>query len=160
MAELPEPDPIAEIMPTPAAPTEEVFSLAAEAEPVAPTEPAAAPAPVIDVPVEMRGEDIFIQQGDRRYRVRGLAKNMSYELLKVNVLVLGHDAARGIGLPRGHVRSLRRAAAHGLHKQAAEELGIKEEMIRRDLGQVLMKLEEMRTSRSRRRLRRRSRKSS
>jgi hypothetical protein len=49
---------------------EEVFSLAAALEPVAPTGPepsTAAPAPSIDVPVEIRGEDIFIQQGDRRY---------------------------------------------------------------------------------------------
>ena len=28
-----------------------------------------------DVPVEIRGEDIFIQQGERRYRIRGLHKN-------------------------------------------------------------------------------------
>ena len=49
----------------------------------------AQPAPTIDVPVEMRGEDIFLQQGERRYRVRGLNKNMSYELLKVNLLVSG-----------------------------------------------------------------------
>jgi hypothetical protein len=74
--ELPEPDPIAATMPLPdaptvAAPTEEVFSLAASPEPVAPTEPSAAPAPTIDVPVEMRGEDIFVQQGSRRYRIRG-----------------------------------------------------------------------------------------
>jgi DNA primase catalytic core len=142
VAELPEPDPIAATMPTPAAPavaapTQEVFSLAAEAE------PAAAPAPVIDVPVEMRGEDIFIQQGDRRYRVRGLAKNMSYELLKVNVLVSGKT-------PRGesafHVDMFDLYAARqrsSFTKQAAEELCIKEEVIRRDLGHVLMKLEEM-----------------
>ncbi len=125
-------------------PTEEVFSLAAEPEPVVPTEPAAAPAPpVIDVPVEMRGEDIFLQQGNRRYRVRGLAKNMSYELLKVNVLVSG-------ATPRGeqafHVDTLDLYSARQrgvFMKQAAEELGIKEEVIRRDLGRVLMKLEEM-----------------
>jgi DNA primase catalytic core len=147
-AELPEPDPIAATMPTPdapavAAPTEEVFSLAAEAEPVAPTEPVAAPAPTIDVPVEIRGEDIFLQQGDRRYRVRGLSKNMSYELLKINVLVSGRT-------PRGesafHVDTFDLYAARqrsSFTKQAAEELGIKEEVIRRDLGHVLMKLEEM-----------------
>ena len=53
-----------------------VLPLAADPEPVAPMEPA--PAPTIDVPVEMRGEDIFLMQGDRRYRIRGLNKNMSY----------------------------------------------------------------------------------
>ena len=147
--ELPEPDPIAATMPTTdapavAVPTEEVFSLAADPEPVAPTEPSAAPAPpVIDVPVEMRGEDIFLQQGNRRYRVRGLSKNMSYELLKVNILVSG-------ATPRGeqafHVDTLDLYSARQrgvFMKQAAEELGIKEEVIRRDLGRALMKLEEM-----------------
>jgi len=129
--------------PAPAAIEEQVFSLAAEPEPVAPQEPTAAPAPVIDVPVEMRGEDIFLIQGDRRYRIRGLHKNMSYELLKVNVLLSGTT-------PRGesafHVDTLDLYVARqrsGFTKQAAEELGVKEEVIRRDLGRVLMKLEEM-----------------
>jgi hypothetical protein len=106
-------------------------------------EPAAAPAPVIDVAVEMRGEDIFLMQGDRRYRIRGLNKNMSYELLKVNVLLSGTT-------PRGesafHVDTLDLYSARQrsvFTKQASEELGIKEEVIRRDLGRVLLKLEEM-----------------
>jgi len=141
--ELPEPDPIAATMPTTEAQQQEVFSLAAKAEPVAPTEPAAAPAPTIDVPVEVRGEDIFLQQGDRRYRVRGLSKNMSYELLKVNILVSGTTPRNESAF---HVDTLDLYVARqrgSFTKQAAEELGIKEEVIRRDLGHVLMKLEEM-----------------
>jgi hypothetical protein len=140
------PEPIAESMPPTDAPTKEVFSLAASPELVAPTEPEpapAAPAPTIDVPVEMRGEDIFLQQGERRYRIRGLHKNLSYELMKVNVLLSGKT-------PRGesafHVDTLDLYSARqrsGFTKQAAEELGIKEEVLRRDLGRVLMKLEEM-----------------
>ena len=132
--------------PSPAAIEEQVFSLAAEVEPVAPTEPepaTAAPAPTIDVPVEMRGEDIFLQQGERRYRIRGLHKNLSYELMKVNVLVSGKT-------PRGesafHVDTLDLYSARqrsGFTKQAAEELSIKEEVLRRDLGRVLLKLEEL-----------------
>jgi DNA primase catalytic core len=128
--------------PVPAAIEEHVLPLAADPEPVAPTAPAQ-PAPTIDVPVEMRGEDIFLQQGDRRYRIRGLHKNLSYELLKVNVLVSGTT-------PRGesafHVDTLDLYVARqrsGFTKQAAEELGIKEEVLRRDLGRVLLKLEEL-----------------
>jgi len=132
--------------PTTDAPTEEVFSLAAEPEPVAPTEPepaTAAPAPSIDVPVEIRGEDIFIQQGDRRYRIRGLHKNLSYELLKVNVLVSGMTPH---GESAFHVDTLDLYVARQrsvFTKQAAQEIGVKEEVIRRDLGRVLMKLEEL-----------------
>ena len=29
----------------------------------------------IDVPAEINGDEVTITQGDRRYRVRGLAKN-------------------------------------------------------------------------------------
>jgi DNA primase catalytic core len=143
----PEPAPAASI---PAEIEEQVFSLAAKPEPVpepvAPIEQEpgpAAPAPTIDVPVEIRGEDIFIQQGDRRYRIRGLHKNMSYELLKVNVLVSG-KTPRGESAFHVDTLDLYLARQRGVFmKQAAEELGIKEEVIRRDLGRVLMKLEEM-----------------
>ncbi len=141
-----EPEPIVESIPTADATTEEVFSLAAAPEPVAPIEPEpgpAAPPPTIDVPVEIRGEDIFIQQGDRRYRIRGLAKNLSYELLKVNVLVSGQTPH---GESAFHVDTLDLYVARQrsvFTRQAAEELGLKEEVIRRDLGRVLMKLEEL-----------------
>jgi DNA primase len=115
-----------------------VFSLAALAEPVAPrTAVESHPAPV----VEVRGGDIFVQQGDRRYRIRGLEKNMSHELLKVNVLVTGTNTRGESGF---HVDTfdLYSARQRGLFtKQAAEELGIKEEVFRRDLGQVLFHLE-------------------
>jgi DNA primase catalytic core len=145
------PEPIAATMPAtdaPAvdAPTEEVFSLAAEPEPVASMQPepaTAAPAPSIDVPVEIRGEDIFIQQGDRRYRIRGLHKNLSYELLKVNVLVSGMTPHNESAF---HVDTLDLYVARQrsvFTKQAAQEIGVKEEVIRRDLGRVLMKLEEL-----------------
>jgi len=137
--EEPEPAPVA----SPATIENDVPLLAAEPEPVTPQEPTAAPAPTIDVPVEMRGEDIFLMQGNRRYRVRGLNKNMSYELLKANVLVSGET-------PRGesafHVDTLDLYSARQRSvfiKQASEELGLKEEVLRRDLGRVLLKLEEL-----------------
>jgi hypothetical protein len=91
----------------------------------------------------MRGEDIFLQQGERRYRIRGLHKNLSYELMKVNVLLSGKTTR---GESAFHVDTLDLYSARqrsGFTKQAAEELGIKEEVLRRDLGRVLMKLEEM-----------------
>ena len=52
------------------------------------------------MPVEIKGDEITITRGDRRYRIRGLAKNLSHDLLKVNVLV-----SRGDALPRRHARS-------------------------------------------------------
>ena len=70
-------------------------------------------------------------------------KNLSYELLKVNVLVFGTTPH---GESAFHVDTLDLYVARQrsvFTKQAAEELGLKEEVIRRDLGRVLMKLEEL-----------------
>ena len=121
--------------PAVAAPTEEVFSLAAVPVPVAPH---------VDVPVEMRGEDVVLKFGDREYRARGLKKNTSAELLRVNLRVMGVNAHGEVAL---HVDTLELNASRqrmAFIKQAAEELGIKEEIIRHDVGKVLLKLEEVR----------------
>jgi len=104
-------------------------------------EPAASPAPPApgaDVPVEVRGEEVVLWRGDRRYRVRGLQKNLSYELLKVNLLASRNDAF--------HVDTFDLYSARlrlGFAKQAAAELEVEEEVVRRDLGRVLLKLEEL-----------------
>jgi DNA primase catalytic core len=142
--EVREPASIAAPMPMPAAavdaPKENVLPLAAEPEPVR-AMPFAAP---VEVPVELRGEDVLMRFGDREYRVRGLAKNTSSEVLRVNLRVLGVNAYGDVAL---HVDTLELNAARPrmtFIKQAAEELGIKEEIVRRDVGKVLFKLEELR----------------
>jgi DNA primase len=100
------------------------------------------PQPVIPLAAEpvpqVSGEEVVIHEGDRRYRIRGLAKNLSHELLKVNILVSRGDLF--------HVDTLdlysdRQRAA--LIKRASEELQLKEETVRRDLGRVLMQLEKL-----------------
>jgi DNA primase len=118
---------------------ESVLPLAAESVSALPSVEAAA----VDVPAEIKGDEITILQGDRRYRVRGLGKNMSYEVLKVNVLVSSTNLHGESGF---HVDTLDLYSARQrtvFVKQAAEELGVKEEVIRRDLGHVLLKLEEL-----------------
>ncbi|MGH9608641.1 MAG: toprim domain-containing protein [Bryobacteraceae bacterium] len=110
-----------------------------------------AAAPTLDVPTEIKGDEVTITQGDRRYRVRGLGKNMSYELLKVNVLVHREPSESVSGTASQnesgfHVDTLDLYSARQrtvFTKQAAEELGVKEEVIHRDLGHVLLKLEEL-----------------
>ncbi len=106
---------------------EPVLSLAANPQP-----------PAIDVPTEVKGEEIAITLGDRRYRVRGLAKNLSYAILRVNLM-----AARGDGF---HVDTLDLYAARqrvAFIKQAAVEMTVKEDVVKHDLGHVLRKLEEL-----------------
>jgi len=147
MEETPVPEPIAATVPTTDAPaveaaTEEVFSLAAASMSVLPMPPRAESQG--DMPVEIRGEDILMRQGEREYRIRGLQKNLSAELLRVNIRVMATDARGEMGL---HVDTLDLNVSRprmAFVKQAAEELGLKEEVIRRDLGRVLMKLEELR----------------
>ena len=124
------------------APTEEVFSLAAVPVPVAPASPRVESQG--DVQVEMRGEDVLLKFGEREYRIRGLQKNLSAELLRVNIRVMATNARGEMGL---HVDTLDLSVARprtAFIKQAAEELGIKEEIVRRDVGKVLFKLEELR----------------
>ena len=91
-----------------------------------------------EVPVEINGDGVTITQGDRRYRVLGLEKNTSLGILRVNVLV-----TRG---ERLHVDTFDLYASRYrvmYSKQAGEELGVKEEVVSRDLGKVLWKLEEL-----------------
>ena len=101
-----------------------------------------APAPVIPLAAEpvatVDGDEIVIEQSDRRYRVRGLAKNLSHELMKVNVLV---SRAEEFHVDTLDLYSARQRAA--FVKQAAEEVHVKEDVIRKDLGRVLLKLESL-----------------
>ncbi len=107
-------------------------------------------APPADGPLERKGEDVVINIGDRRWRIRGMAKNLSFEQLKVNVLVAKDELSAtldaGARSPAGafHVDTLdlysaRHRAAY--IKAASEELFIKEDIIKRDLGKILLKLE-------------------
>ena len=140
-----EPDREAEIAPdveqsSSSSSSEDVLPLAA----VLPSPVAPQPSPQIDVPVELRGEDVLIRLGDREYRVRGLQKNTSADLLRVNLRVLSTNAQGDVAL---HVDTLELNASRqrmAYIKQAAEELGIREEILRRDVGRVLLKLEELR----------------
>jgi hypothetical protein len=96
------------------------------------------PAPAGDVPLQINGDEIVMTFGDRRYRVRGLAKNLSFDALKVNIM-----AAREEGF---HVDTIEMYSARQralFIKQAAEEMNVKEDVVKRDFGKLLLKLEEL-----------------
>jgi DNA primase catalytic core len=128
---------------------EKVFSLAANegAAPnvAAPVEtlPASVrmgtnPAAYMNVEVINNGEEVILTEGDRRYRVRGLPKAMSYEQLRVNLLV-SSTATDGFHVDTIDLYKARDRVVFA--KLAAEELRGKEETIKRDLQHALMKLE-------------------
>ena len=127
--EMPEPTPVAApVIPAPG--TEEAPK---------PVIPMAAEVDIEVVSVSSGNDEIVMRHGDRRFRIRGLGKNLSHDLMKVNVLVSRQDEF--------HVDTLdlyadRQRAA--FLKRAAEELGLKEDILRKDLGRVFLKLEELR----------------
>lgn len=92
----------------------------------------------------MSGDELTAAYGDRRWRMRGLAKVTSFDLLRLNVLVARDDPKAGQVF---HVDTLDLYSAYSAWagsvfvKQAAGELGVKEETIKRDLGRVLLACE-------------------
>ena len=98
--------------------------------------------PPVGPGVRLEGEELRVQIDDRRWRVRGLAKVTSFEVLRVNVLVAREDERRG-HLFHVDTLDLYSARARGVFcRQAAGELGVAEELVARDLGRVLMVCEE------------------
>ena len=93
-----------------------------------------APAPELDA--QVTAHDVTFTLDSRRYRVRGLAKNLAFEVLKVNLLVADAQAFHVDSLD---LYSARQRASY--ITQAATELRVKEEVIKSDLGRVLLKLE-------------------
>ncbi|MCP4042421.1 MAG: toprim domain-containing protein, partial [Gammaproteobacteria bacterium] len=138
-----EPPVIAETFPKPAEPEiveEPAPSLVAEVAEFEPTEPLPATVapepPGLTVLAEVTDREIVIKPGSRRYRIRGLAKNLSFEQLKVNLLVSQGEALHvdtfDLYTDRPKLAFIKRAAA---------ELKVAEDVIKADLGKVLLKLE-------------------
>jgi DNA primase len=114
-----------------------------------PALPAAAmpSAPQADAPAQVNEREVVLSFGEgqaaRRWRVRGLPRNLAVGVLKVNVMVSLEDG-------RFHVDTLDLYAARAravFVQQASSELGagggvgINESALKADLGRVLLKLE-------------------
>ncbi|MGH2872297.1 MAG: DNA primase, partial [Solirubrobacteraceae bacterium] len=100
------------------------------------------PGPPTGPSVQLAGEELHVQVDDRRWRIRGLGKVTSFEVLRLNVLVAVEDERHG-HLFHVDTFDLYSARARGVFcRQAAEILGLAEEVIVRDLGRVLMISEE------------------
>lgn len=96
------------------------------------------PAPTTDTPTAQSDAELVLSYGERRYRIRGWKKPLNPEALKVNLLVSKEE--------RFHIDSfdLYQAKARAAFvKQAGIELGEAEDILKHDLGRVLLKLEEL-----------------
>ena len=108
--------------------------------------PVPAPAPPEPTP-EIAGDEVTLHYGDRRWRVRGLARVAIFEALRVNVLVSRpderHDERHGQVF---HVDTLDLYSARAravFTKAAAAEIGVAEEVAKRELGRVLLACESL-----------------
>ena len=116
----------------------------AAAEPALPEPVAAAlpAAPEPEPPTQADERQVLLTFGERRYRVRGLPKQLT-EALKVNVLVTV-DGERSDGALHVDTLDLYQAKQRQVFaKLAAAELRVDENIIQRDLGRVLLKLEQI-----------------
>ncbi len=89
-----------------------------------------------DNDMEVTDKEVSIRFGNRRYRVRGLKKNLGYDALKINLLVSANDNC--------HVDTFDfYSARHRLQftKHASLELECEERTLKKDLGKLLLKLE-------------------
>jgi len=122
----------------PVAPTPEVKSSPNEA--AGEEKPALPPSPV--TVAKNDADEIVLQLGDREWRIRGLAKNTGFESLKVTLRVACAE--------RWHLDNLDLCVSRqrvAFIEAAASETLLKSDLIKRDLGHVLRKLEELQEAR-------------
>lgn len=94
--------------------------------------------------LKVLGDQAELTLGDREYRVRGLQKNVSYEQMRVSLRVARLDKV--------HVDTLDLLSARQrtlFVSQAATELALKAEVLKRDLGKLLLELEALQDRRIR-----------
>lgn len=94
------------------------------------------PPPPINIKAEVNDDEVIIPIQTRRYRIRGFKKNLNYDQLKVNILV---SQDNDLHVDTFDLYAARPRAA--FIKQASLELGLQEDVIKKDLGQVLLTLE-------------------
>lgn len=93
--------------------------------------------PSSGVAVQHGDNELFMTLGDRLYRVRGLDKNSSADQMKIQLLVKRDDAFH---MDKLDLYSSKQRQV--FINQASVELGLKDDILKKDLGKVLLTLEE------------------
>ena len=94
------------------------------------------------ITAEIKEDEIVFSFHERRYRVRGLPKNLSPETLKINLLV---SSGTTYYVDTLDLYSARSRSQYLL--SAAKELAVRDELIKHDLGRILLKLEALQDER-------------
>ena len=95
--------------------------------------------PAPDYELHLAPDHVLVRRGDRDYKIRGLDKNMSSLTLRVNI-----QASRRDMLHLDSIDLMRSAARAAFIKATALELHCQEETIKKDLGLVLLHLDDLR----------------
>ena len=95
------------------------------------------PAPA-GIEAEVGEDEVKLTCGDRQYRVRGWSRNLSFDVLRVNVLV---SNSVGLFVDTFDLYSAKHRRAFIV--QAAQELQVEERVVKHDVGRLLLKLEEL-----------------
>jgi DNA primase len=102
--------------------------------------PSPEPPPALpEVPLTISEHDVMLTLGERVYRARGLGKNLSPETLRVTLV-----ARRGPALFADTLDLYAAGPRQRFAVQAARELGLEDEVVKQDLGTLLLKLETLR----------------
>lgn len=106
-------------------------------------EPAEMPTSVVAVEPDavLDSEGMRVCFGDRRWRVRGLERNTSFDVLKVQVMVSVPAVERGAGFHIDSFDLYSARARASFVRDAADEVGVEDKILKRDLGRVLMAAE-------------------
>ena len=92
-----------------------------------------------DVVLETKGDEVHLSfEGQLRYRIRGLERNHSSQQLKVNILAARDELVHLDTLDLFKARS-----RNSFIKATASELFTDNEIIKRDIGAMLLKLEQL-----------------
>jgi len=91
---------------------------------------------VSDIRCQVMETEVLLEIGERFYRVRGLAKNPGADQLKIHLMARNEN-----GFHTDTLELYNAKQRQGFIQQASAELGIKDEVIKKDLGKVLLKLE-------------------
>ncbi len=95
------------------------------------------PLPAAAIILETREEGLFLNLGERTYRVRGLDNNANSEHLKIQLLVQCGDA---FFIDKLDLYSSKQRQV--FINQACIELGVSDDVIKKDLGKLLLALEQ------------------
>lgn len=94
--------------------------------------------PKVEIPMQETDNEIVFTLGDRHYRVKGFNKTLASDALKVNLMASRNEEY--------HMDKLDLYASKQRQvfvNQASVELGVEPDVIKRDLGKVLLQLESL-----------------